>query len=64
MRITVLRQRMAEEFGPVRADVLARDHVFSALGSRTVNEALHAGVSTKEIWRVVCTDLDVPLERR
>ena len=55
---------MANEFGEVRADMLARDHVFSALGNRTVDEALDAGVSTKEIWRAVCDAFEVPVDRR
>jgi hypothetical protein len=64
MRITVFRRLMAQEFGDVRADMLARDHVFSSLGNRTVDEALEAGVSTKEIWRAVCDAFEVPPERR
>ena len=64
MRITVFRRLMAEEFGQVRADMLARDHVLSALGGRTVDQALEAGLSTKEIWRAVCDDFEVPVERR
>jgi hypothetical protein len=64
MRITVFRKLMAQEFGEVRADMLARDHVFSALGNRTVDEALDAGMSAKEIWRAVCEVFEVPAERR
>lgn len=64
MRITVFRKMMAEEFGEIRADTLARDHVFSALDNRTVNQALEAGVPTKEIWRAVCDAFEVPPERR
>jgi Protein of unknown function (DUF3046) len=64
MRITVFRKMMADEFGEIRADMLARDHVFSALGNRTVDQALEAGVSTKEIWRAVCDAFEVPPERR
>lgn len=64
MRITVFRRLMAEEFGAVRADMLARDHVFGALGSRTVDQALEEGQSAKEIWRVVCDAFEVPPERR
>ncbi len=55
---------MAEEFGPVRADSLARDHVFAELGGRTVQAALDAGVDPKDVWRVVCAAFDVPPERR
>jgi Protein of unknown function (DUF3046) len=64
MRTTVFRNLMAAEFGAVRAEMLARDHVLSALGGRTVDQALEAGLSPKEIWRAVCDDFDVPAERR
>lgn len=64
MRATVFRNLMATEFGAVRAEMLARDHVLAALGSRTVDQALEAGISPKEIWRAVCDDFDVPFERR
>jgi hypothetical protein len=64
MRITVFRNLMTQEFGEVRADMLARDHVFSSLGGRTVDQALEAGLSPKEIWRAVCDAFEVPRERR
>lgn len=64
MRITVFRKLMVQEFGEVRADMLARDHVFSSLGGRTVDQALEAGLEPKEIWRAVCDGFEVPYERR
>jgi len=64
MRITMFRKMMADEFGEIRADMMARDHVFSVLGNRTVDQALEAGVSTKEIWRAVCDSFEVPSDRR
>lgn len=64
MRVTVFRKMMAEEFGEVRAEMLARDHVLSALGSRTVDQAIDAGLPAKEIWRAVCDDFQVPQDRR
>jgi hypothetical protein len=64
MRITVFRHLMAQEFGEIRADMLARDHVFSSLGGRTVDQALEAGLPPKEIWRAVCEAFEVPAERR
>ncbi|OLF16935.1 DUF3046 domain-containing protein [Actinophytocola xanthii] len=64
MRITAFRKMMADEFGEIRADMLARDHVFGALGNRTVDQALEAGVPAKEIWRAVCDTFEVPPERR
>ncbi|MGW3472055.1 DUF3046 domain-containing protein [Saccharopolyspora sp. NPDC000995] len=64
MRHTAFRQRMAGEFGRVRAEMLAQDHVFSALGGRTVDQALEAGLSAKEVWQAVCEAFEVPAERR
>ena len=64
MRTTVFRNLMAAEFGPVRAEMLARDHVLAALGGRTVDQALEAAITPKEIWRALCDDFDVPPERR
>jgi hypothetical protein len=64
VRLTHFRERMAEEFGPIRAASLATDHVFAELDGQTVNEALEAGWDPKEVWRVVCAAFDVPPERR
>ncbi|HEY0637652.1 MAG TPA: DUF3046 domain-containing protein [Pseudonocardiaceae bacterium] len=64
MRLTHFRQQMADEFGRMRADMIARDHVFSVFGDRTVNQALDAGFDPKEIWRALCEAYDVPPERR
>lgn len=64
MRITEFRGLMADEFGRVRSEMLARDHVFSALGGRTAEQALDAGIDPKEIWLAVCEAFDVPAARR
>lgn len=64
MRMTVFRKMMAEEFGRVRSEMIAKDHVFSELGGRTVDGALEAGLSPKDIWRAVCEVFEVPAERR
>ncbi len=64
MRLTVFWQRMADHFGKEHADTFARDHVMSELGGRTVHEALNTGWEAKDVWRVVCTTMDVPDEKR
>lgn len=64
MRNTVFRRTMAEEFGSIRAATLAEDHVLSAVGGRTANQALAAGVPAKEIWIAICEEFGVPRERR
>ncbi|CCH28999.1 DUF3046 domain-containing protein [Actinosynnema sp. NPDC047251] len=64
MRNTVFRKLMSDEFGQVRAEMVARDHVLSALGGRTPDQALEAGLPPKAIWLAVCEAFDVPEHRR
>ncbi|GAA1300735.1 DUF3046 domain-containing protein [Saccharothrix xinjiangensis] len=64
MRNTVFRKLMADEFGQVRGEMIARDHVMSVLGGRTADEALEAGTPAKEVWLAVCDAFDVPEQRR
>jgi hypothetical protein len=64
MRNTVFRKLMAGEFGEIRAEMLARDHVLSSLGGRTADQALEAGISAKEIWVAVCDAFEIPEHRR
>ncbi len=60
MRLTVFWERMAEYFGEAYADSVAKDHVLSTLGDRTVNKALADGEDVKVIWRAVCETFNVP----
>jgi hypothetical protein len=55
---------MSGEFGELRAGSIARDHVFADLGSRTVEQALAAGLDPQRIWTAVCDAFDVPPARR
>ncbi|MGP4047852.1 DUF3046 domain-containing protein [Streptomyces sp. 2A115] len=64
MRLTVFWQRMVDHFGAGYADSFARDHVMSELGGRTVQQALDAGREAKDVWRAVCTAVNVPHENR
>ncbi|GGZ36255.1 DUF3046 domain-containing protein [Streptomyces poonensis] len=64
MRLTVFWQRMADHFGEGYAETFAHDHVMSELGGRTVRQALDAGWEAKDVWRVVCSTMNVPDERR
>jgi len=50
---------MAQVFGAAYAQSWAKDVVLEALGC-TVDEAIAKGVETKEIWRAVCAQVDVP----
>jgi hypothetical protein len=64
VRLTHFRQLMDDEFGAVRAGSISRDHVFGALGGRTVEQALEDGDEPRDVWRVVCAEFEVPAERR
>lgn len=64
MRLTQFRTLMEDEFGPVRAASLARDHVLADLGGRTAEQALEAGIDPRTVWRAVCDAFDVPVSRR
>lgn len=55
---------MAEEFGEVRSEMIAKDHVLSSLGGRTVDEALASGMEPKRVWLAICEAFEVPAARR
>ena len=63
MRLSEFQRACAEEFGADYARVLLRDHWLAALGG-TAQEAIDRGVAARDIWRALCEDLDVPVERR
>ncbi|MBK8446406.1 MAG: DUF3046 domain-containing protein [Micropruina sp.] len=60
MREAELWARLTRQFGRVQALVWAEGHVIGELGSRTVREALAAGVPCKDIWRAVWHNLELP----
>ena len=55
---------MRDEFGSMRAESVARDHVFAAIGGRTAIEAIEAGENVRKVWLAVCAEYDVPAKRR
>jgi hypothetical protein len=64
VRLTQFRELMTDEFGAARAASVSRDHVFTELGGRTVEQALEANVDPRTVWRAVCEAYDVPFARR
>jgi hypothetical protein len=63
MRLTEFWRRMQERFGPAYAASVAADYRLPTLG-RTVDEALAAGVETKDVWRAVCAEFEMPASLR
>ncbi|TAK69408.1 MAG: DUF3046 domain-containing protein [Actinomycetota bacterium] len=64
MRLTEFWARLEAALGPSYARSWAHDHVVAALGGRTVDEALDAGVEAKAVWRAVHAELGLPARDR
>ena len=63
VRLTEFWRRMHERFGSAYAASIAADYRLPLLGA-TVDEALAAGVETKEVWRAVCAEFEMPASLR
>ena len=64
VRLQEFWSRMRDEFGSMRAESVARDHVFAAIGGRTASEAIDAGVNVRKVWLAICEEYEVPPKRR
>ncbi len=64
MRLQEFWSRLDEQFGSMRAQSVARDHVFAALGGRTAVDALEAGLPVRRVWLAICEEYDVPPKER
>lgn len=60
MRLTDFWHRLDSVLGSDYARSWAHDFVIGDLGGRSVEQAIAAGIDTKEIWRAVCQVIDVP----
>lgn len=54
MRISDFRERITLSFGKEWAASFCKDIAISELGSKSVDEALAAGVEAYDVWRAVC----------
>ncbi len=64
MRLQEFWSRLDDQFGPVRAQSVARDQVFSVLGGRTAVDAIEAGLPVRKVWLAICEAFDVPRAQR
>lgn len=64
MRLQEFWSRLEGRFGSMRAQSIARDHVFGALGGRTAVQAIEAGLPVRRVWLAICEDYDVPVAER
>ncbi|MEP6598844.1 MAG: DUF3046 domain-containing protein [Actinomycetota bacterium] len=63
MRLTDFWSRMTARFGAAYARSVAADHRIPALGC-TIDEAIERGAETRDIWRAVCQEFDMPAHLR
>jgi hypothetical protein len=64
VRLQEFWSRMHDLFGSMRAESVARDHIFSVLGGRTAVDAIDAGLPVRKVWLAVCEEFDVPRKDR
>lgn len=64
MRLQEFWSRLDTQFGPMRAQSVARDHVFSVLGGRSAVDAIDAGLSVRKVWLAICEEYEVPAKDR
>ena len=55
---------MDSTFGSMRAQSVARDHVFSTLGGRSAVDAIEAGVPVRRVCLASFEEYDVPPKER
>ncbi len=64
VRLQEFWSRMEGQFGSMRSQSVARDHVFGQLGGLTAIEAIDAGVPVRKVWLEICKEYDVPPKER
>jgi hypothetical protein len=64
VRLQEFWSRLGEQLGSMRAESVARDHVFASLGGRSAVDALDAGTPVRTVWLAVCEEFDVPRKDR
>lgn len=63
MRRSEFDRAVVAEFG-TRGPTLLTDLVLPGFGDRTAAQALAAGADPRAVWLALCTETDVPADRR
>ncbi|MBX3097974.1 MAG: DUF3046 domain-containing protein [Salinibacterium sp.] len=63
MKLSEFWLAISDEFGEAYGRVVTRDLVLGSVGGLTAEEAIKAGVNTREIWLALCKAADVPAHR-
>ena len=64
MRLQEFWSRLDRHFGPMRAQSVARDHVFATLGGRSAVDAIEVGLPVRKVWLAICEEYEVPAKER
>jgi Protein of unknown function (DUF3046) len=64
VRLQEFWSRLDQQFGSMRAQSVARDHIFSALGGRSAIDAIDSGVPVRKVWLAICEEYEVPPKER
>jgi hypothetical protein len=64
VRLQEFWSRLTDHFGSMRAESVARDHVFASLGGRSAVEAIEAGLPVRRVWLAICEEYEVPKKLR
>jgi hypothetical protein len=64
MRKSEFVRAVDDQFGEAYGRILLRDLVMSAVGERTAEQALAAGVPPRDVWLALCDAEGVPESRR
>jgi hypothetical protein len=64
VRLQEFWSRLDRHFGPMRAQSVARDHVFATLGGRSAVDAIEVGLPVRKVWLAICEEYEVPARER
>lgn len=64
MRSSEFTRAVTDEFGDAQGRSLLASLALTPLASRTANEAIAAGEPYATVWRALCAEMDVPIDRR
>jgi hypothetical protein len=64
VRLQEFWAQVRDQFGDVRGEAIARDHVFSAFDGRTAVGAIENGFPVRAVWLAICEEFDVPAQAR
>jgi len=63
MKLSEFRLAVSDEFGEAYGRVITHDLVLGSLGGLTADQAIKAGLNTREVWLALCRAADVPSSR-